>query len=74
MAQKYYDKLKSLIKDTSNGPKVPYYYYLPKESIEYEKQKPGSQFRLPSPEIHNDSSHLYTQAIWFICQLLGNFF
>jgi hypothetical protein len=45
-----------------------------KDLIEFEKQKPGSQTRLPSPEIDKGSSHLCTQAIWIICQLLGYYY
>ena len=63
--------MKNLIVETTEGPRIPYFYYVPKDLIELEKQKPGSQTRLPSPEIDKGSSHLCTQAIWIICQLLG---
>ena len=71
-AKKYYDLLKPLIKQTTKGAILPYYYYVPKEAIELERAKPKSQERIPSNEINKGSSHLWTQAIWIICEMIGN--
>ena len=70
-AKIYCDLVESLMRHTSNGQVIPYYYYVPKDLIEFERVKPNSQVRLPSPEINNGSIHLWTQSVWLICQLLG---
>jgi hypothetical protein len=69
-AKKYYDLLKSLMKQTNKGFVIPYYYYVPREVVELERVKRNSQTKIPSDEIYNDSFHLYTQAIFLICELL----
>lgn len=70
-ANKYYELIKSLMQTTSSKRKVlPHYYYVPKNLIELEQIKINSQTRQPSPEIEKDSSHLWTQSIWMICQFL----
>ena len=69
-AKKYYDLLKSLMKQTNKGFVIPHYYYVPREVVELERSKRNSQTRVPSDEIYNDSYHLYTQAIFLICELL----
>lgn len=71
-ARVYYDLITTLIRQTPQKCSViPYYYYVPKEFIELERSNPNSQERLPSNEILEDSSHLWTQSLWIICQLLG---
>ena len=71
-AKTYYSLVKSLMQMTPNGQCViPYYYYVEREFIELEREKLDSQRRLPSDEIENESFHLWTQAIWIICELLG---
>lgn len=70
-AKKYYDQVKSLVQETKRGLVLPFYYYVPIELIEVERVNQGTQERQPSSEIFNDSSHLWTQAIWFMCELLG---
>jgi hypothetical protein len=74
-AKKYYDMAKGLLVDTKRGDRkvLPFYYYVPLDLIEIERVEQGTQKRLPSPEIENDSTHLWTQAMWFICELLGKF-
>ena len=62
--------MKTLIKETSKGPVLPYYYFVPRDLIDLEKDTPGSQPRECSPEVYSGSSHLCTQAVWMICQLL----
>jgi hypothetical protein len=69
-AKKYYDLIKSLMKQTNKGFVIPYYYYVPRDVVELERAKRNSQTRVPSDEIYNDSYHLYTQAIFLICELL----
>lgn len=72
-AKKYYDQVKNLFVTNKRGEKIlPFYYYVPADSIEIERVEQGTQIRLPSPEIDNDSTHLWTQSIVFICELLGN--
>lgn len=74
-AKKYYDIIKTLFVTNKKGENVlPFYYYVPADLIEIERIEQGTQKRLPSPEIENDSTHLWTQSIVFICELLGNFF
>ncbi len=63
--------LKKVTKHTNNGPVIPHYYYVPRDFIDFERARPGSQERLPSPEIEHGSTHLWSQAILFICELLG---
>jgi phosphorylase kinase alpha/beta subunit len=70
-ARVYYDLVTKLIRQTKTNAVIPYYYYVPKEFIELERSNPNTQERLPSNEIQNDSSHLWTQSVWIICQLLG---
>ena len=70
-ARVYYDLITKLIRQTNNSSVIPYYYYVPKEFIEIERSNPNTQERLPSNEVLNDSSHLWTQSMWIICQLLG---
>ena len=71
-AKTYYDSIKNLLRTTPESTSVlPYYYYVPRDDIEKERLKPNSQDRIPSPEVLKGSSHLWTQSIWIICQLLG---
>lgn len=71
-AKKYFDLVKKLFVTNKKGEYVlPFYYYVPADLIEIERVEQGTQKRLPSPEIENDSSHLWTQSIVFICELLG---
>jgi phosphorylase kinase alpha/beta subunit len=49
---------------------LPHYYYVPKDLLEMERLNPGSQERMPRSELFTGSSHLWTQAVWVICQLL----
>jgi hypothetical protein len=72
-AKRYYDLIKSLLIVNSEGVSVlPNYFYIPKHLLDLERLKPNTQERLPSPEVTANSSHLWTQSIWIICQLLGN--
>ena len=73
-AKVYYDLVTNLIKQTKKGSVIPFYYYVPQEFIEHERLNANSQERMPSSEIFNESSHLWTQAVWIICQLLGKDF
>lgn len=73
-AKKYYESILRLLKKTKKGTILPYYYYVPSDTIEFERSNPGSQEKVPSPEIDKNSSHLWTQAVWFISQLLGKYF
>lgn len=73
-AKKYYESILRLLKKTKKGTILPYYYYVPTDTIEFERSNPGSQEKIPSPEIDQNSSHLWTQAIWFISQLLGKYY
>lgn len=72
-ARRYYEMVESLCRRTSDTSEsiLPYFYYVPKESIEQERLKVNSQMRVASHEVDDGSSHLWTQAIWLICQLLG---
>ena len=68
-ANKYFELIKGLLKKTSGDKMVlPHYYYVPKDLIELEQIKVNSQIRQASPEIEKDSSHLWTQSIWMMCQ------
>jgi phosphorylase kinase alpha/beta subunit len=70
-AKTYYDSVKKLLVDVKKEKVLPYYYYVPRDQIDYERIEPGSQARQPSKEVENESTHLWTQSIWFLCQLLG---
>ena len=71
-AKTYYDLIKKLLRTTPDNMSVlPHYYYVPRDDFVEERLKPNSQDRIPSPEVLKGSSHLWTQSIWIICQLLG---
>ncbi len=71
-AKSHYNALSGLMKNINDRDKVlPYYYYVDKDQLDLERLEPSSQDRLPSPEIEQGSAHLWTQSLWFICQLLG---
>ncbi|XP_035712716.1 probable phosphorylase b kinase regulatory subunit beta isoform X2 [Folsomia candida] len=59
-----------LIRDNLGDPIVPRYFYVPKESIEEEKQEPGSQARLMSGKGSDSEVFLWGQAMYIIAQLL----
>lgn len=71
-AKRYYDLGRSLFVTNKKGERVlPFFYYVPADLIEIERVNQGTQKRLPSDEVENDSTHLCTQSIVFICDLLG---
>ena len=73
-AKTYYDMVKELYVTNKRGERVlPFYYYVPADFIEDERVNQGTQKRLPSREVEADSTHLWTQSIVFICELLGKF-
>ena len=74
-AKRYFEMVQTLCRRTREcGTTIlPYFYCVPEECIEQERLKPNSQIRVASREIDRNSSHLWTQAIWIICQLLGWF-
>ncbi|XP_066991730.1 probable phosphorylase b kinase regulatory subunit beta isoform X2 [Anabrus simplex] len=68
----YQNLLKTRIKRDQNGdPIIPMYYYVPENSVEFEKQEPGSQLRVAS-EVGsgNKGIFLWNQALFVIAQLL----
>lgn len=67
-------QLKPLLRYTNDGPVVPKYYYVPKDKIEEEKARPGSQQRLPSNDGTDGNIFLWGQSILLISQLLGKHF
>ena len=70
----YWQKaLKPLLCYNNDGPVVPKYYYVPKEKLDAERRKPGSQIRLPSNDGTKDDLFLWGQAVLLISQLLGEF-
>ncbi len=50
-AQKYFDKLRRLTVERDGQELLPELYYVPLESIEAERQNPGSQKRLPNDNV-----------------------
>ena len=73
-AKAYYESLKGLLREVNKEMVLPYFYAVDKEQIDFERLEPGSQSRVPSSEIEEGSTHLWTQSMWLICQLLGNYF
>lgn len=73
---KHYYKIivKNLLRPLDEDKVMPLYYSVPEELMEEERKHPGSQERMPSPEIAEGSTHLWTQSIWFIARLLSNQF
>lgn len=70
----YQNLLKTKIKhDECGDPVIPMYFYVPSESIEAERNDPGSQLRVPSC-VGNGASgagtFLWNQAVFVIAQLL----
>jgi hypothetical protein len=63
--------MEKLLRQSDDEMVMPYYYYTPKHLLELERANPGSQEKWPSSEIKFNSTHLWTQAIWFICQLMS---
>jgi hypothetical protein len=71
-AKSYYNSLNGLLKNVKDKEKIlPYYYYIDKDQLDLERLEPGSQDRQSSPEVEEGSAHLWTQSLWFICQILG---
>jgi hypothetical protein len=54
-----------------SDPVIPMYFFLHEDSLEFEKQEPGSQIRLPSGEGSGvKGMFLWNQAMFVIAQLL----
>jgi catechol 2,3-dioxygenase-like lactoylglutathione lyase family enzyme len=71
-AKSYYKAVLGLLKKFNGEEQaLPHFYYLDKEQLDMERLEPGSQQRIASLEIEQGSTHLWTQSIWFICQILG---
>ncbi|GFG40372.1 hypothetical protein Cfor_00569 [Coptotermes formosanus] len=70
--EEYQNLLKSKIKRDINGdPVIPMYFYVHESNIEFERQEPGSQIRLPSGEGSGvKGMFLWNQAMFVIAQLL----
>ena len=70
--EEYKKLVKSRVKYDHNGdPVVPKYFYVPRESIDYEKIEPGSQLRQPSDEGAADNLFLWGQSLYVIASLLA---
>ncbi|XP_076755298.1 putative phosphorylase b kinase regulatory subunit beta isoform X2 [Xylocopa sonorina] len=78
--EEYQNLLKTRIyKDLNGDPTIPMYYYVPEESLEIERNDPGSTFRIPSNEGRGQKNStdtepgpifLWNQAMFIIAQLL----
>ncbi|XP_001601216.1 probable phosphorylase b kinase regulatory subunit beta isoform X2 [Nasonia vitripennis] len=76
--EEYQNLLKArLSKDSHGDPVIPMYYYVPEDSIEAEKNEPGSTLKVPSDigrgHRGGDESapiYLWNQAMFVIAQLL----
>ncbi|KAF2352247.1 Glycoside hydrolase family 15/Phosphorylase b kinase regulatory chain family [Trinorchestia longiramus] len=69
--EEYRTILKPLYKQDKNGDVVvPKYYYVPKDYIEMEREKPGTQLRMASN--HGSASNLFLlgQSVYVIAELL----
>ncbi|KAK2190913.1 hypothetical protein NP493_65g06037 [Ridgeia piscesae] len=66
----YQNMVKSLVKQTKEGPIVPKYYYVSMDCIEAERAKPGSQKRVASSEGTDGNIFLWGQSVYIISQLL----
>ncbi|XP_065573924.1 probable phosphorylase b kinase regulatory subunit beta isoform X2 [Artemia franciscana] len=59
-----------LKRDHLGDPIVPKYFFVPEDSVEYERQDPGSQFRQSSSEGSPSDIFLWGQAMYVIADLL----
>ncbi|XP_017891139.1 probable phosphorylase b kinase regulatory subunit beta isoform X2 [Ceratina calcarata] len=67
-----------MYKDSNGDPVVPMYYYVPEDSLDAERNEPGSMHRLPSNEGRGQKMtdtepgpiYLWNQAMFVIAQLL----
>lgn len=50
---------------------IPKYFYVPRESVDYEKIEPGSQLRSPSEEGADGNLFLWGQSLYVIASLLA---
>lgn len=68
-----YKKLlkKRMRHDHRGDPIIPKYFYVPRESADYEKLEPGSQLRQASEEGSSDNLFLWGQSLYIIASLLA---
>lgn len=65
-ARHYRTKIESLMVDVDGTKLIPELYYVPRENIEQEKQKPRSQARLPNENV----PLVWAQSLYFVGLLL----
>jgi len=68
--KKYSEMIENVLYHTSTGKLLPMYYYVPKGLLDNEKESPGSQEKIASPEGTSAGVFMWGQSILFISNLL----
>lgn len=70
--EEYKKLLKARVRHDHRGdPVIPKYFYVPQESVDYEKMEPGSQIRHPSDEGGSNNLFLWGQSLYITASLLA---
>ena len=70
--EEYKKLLRARVKHDHRGdPFIPKYYYVPQDSVDYEKMEPGSQLRHPSDEGTSNNLFLWGQSLYITASLLA---
>ncbi|XP_046630944.1 probable phosphorylase b kinase regulatory subunit beta isoform X2 [Daphnia pulicaria] len=70
--EEYKRLLKARVRHDHRGdPVIPKYFYVPQESVDYEKMEPGSQMRHPSDEGGSHNLFLWGQSLYITASLLA---
>lgn len=70
--EEYKRLLKTRVRHDHRGdPVIPKYFYVPRESVDYEKLEPGTQIRQASEEGASDNLFLWGQSLYIIASLLA---